>query len=107
MCQPVLWKRKALAHYSRYEGFGLVLVEVLACGTPVVATNYPESPSDILNDGEYGELVDVGNARGLADAMAYTLDDPPDPERLVKRARHYRADKVADRYAKVIDRATR
>jgi len=104
MCQPVLRKRKALAYYSRYEGFGLVLVEALACGTPVVATNYPGGPSDILNDGEYGELVDVGDARELAEAMARALDDPPDPDRLVERARHYDVDKVADRYAEVIER---
>jgi len=104
---PYKYMRRAdvLAHSSRYEGFGLVLVEALACGTPVVSTDCPGGPSDILNDGEYGELVDVGDARGLADAMARMLDDPPDPDRLVERARHYDVDKVADRYAEVIERA--
>jgi len=105
---PYKYMRRAdvLAHSSQYEGFGLVLVEALACGTPVVATDCPGGPSDILDDGEYGELVDVGDARGLADAMARTLEDPPDPDRLVERARHYDVDKVADRYAEVIERAT-
>lgn len=104
---PYKYMRRAnlLAHSSRYEGFGLVLVEALACGTPVVATDCPGGPSDILNDGEFGELVDVGDPEGLADAMARTLENPPDPDRLMERAQHYRVDKVADRYAEVIERA--
>ena len=104
---PYKYMRKAqlLAISSRYEGFGIVAVEALACGTPVVATDCPGGPSDILNDGEFGELVDVGDPEGLADAMARTLENPPDPDRLMERAQHYRVDKVADRYAEVIERA--
>lgn len=104
---PYKYMRRAglLAVSSRYEGFGLILTEALACGTPVVSTDCPGGPSDILKDGEYGELVDVGDPRGLADAMARTLSDPPDFDRLVERAQHYHVDKVADRYAEVIDRA--
>jgi glycosyltransferase involved in cell wall biosynthesis len=104
---PYKYMRRAdlLAHSSRYEGFGLVLVEALACGTPVVATDCPGGPSDILNHGKYGELVDVGDPQELADAMGRTLENPPDPDRLAKRAQHYRVDKVADRYAEVIERA--
>lgn len=102
---PYKYMRRAdlLAHSSWVEGFGLVLVEALACGTPVVATDCPGGPSDILNDGEYGELVDVGDPRGLAEAMARTLSDPPDSDRLVERARYYDVEKVADRYAEVIE----
>lgn len=104
---PYNYMRRArlLAVSSHYEGFGLILTEALACGTPVVSTDCPGAPSDILNGGEFGELVGVGDPRGLADAMARTLNDPPDPEQLVERAQHYRVDKVADRYAEVIDRA--
>lgn len=50
------------------------------------------------------ELVAV-DSRELADTMARTLEDPPDPDRLVERVQHYRVDKFADRYADVIDLA--
>lgn len=101
---PYKYMRQAdlLGHSSRYEGFGLVLVEALACGTPVVATNCPGGPADILEDGMYGPLVNVGNANQLADAMAATLADPPNPKRLVQRAREYDVRNVARRYAEVI-----
>ena len=104
---PYKYMRRAslLAVSSRYEGFGLILTEALACGTPVVSTDCLGGPSDILNDGEYGDLVDVDDPRGLAEAMARTLSDPPDSARLVERARHYDVGKVADRYAEVIERA--
>lgn len=104
---PYKYMRRAdlLAHSSRYEGFGLVLVEALACGTPVVATDCPGGPSDILDDGEYGKLVDVGDPRGLADAMRRTLADPPDPDRLLERARKYDVDRVADQYVEMVDPA--
>lgn len=104
---PYKYMRRAqlLAISSQYEGFGVVVVEALACGTPIVSTNCPGGPSDILNDGEYGELVDVGDPNELAEAMARTLKDPPDRDRLIDRARFYDVDKVADRYATLIDGA--
>jgi glycosyltransferase involved in cell wall biosynthesis len=104
---PYKYMRRAqlLAISSQYEGFGVVVVEALACGTPIVSTNCPGGPSDILNDGEYGELVDVGDPNELAEAMARTLKNPPDRDRLIDRARFYDVDKVADRYATLIDGA--
>jgi glycosyltransferase involved in cell wall biosynthesis len=95
-----------LAISSHYEGFGVVATEALACGTPVVSTDCPGGPSDILEDGQYGELVDVGDAHGLANAMHRVLEDPPDSERLVERAQSYRVDSVADRYDEVIQQVT-
>lgn len=61
---------------SAWEGFGLVLAEAMAIGTPVVSTNCKSGPSEILIDGQYGKLTEVGNAQALADAMAVTLDQP-------------------------------
>jgi teichuronic acid biosynthesis glycosyltransferase TuaC len=67
---------------SRAESFGAVLVEALACGTPVVATRCG-GPEDIVRD-EVGKLVDPDDARALADALSTVLRAPDlyEPERL-------------------------
>lgn len=62
---------------SRWEGLGNVLIESLAVGTPVVATDCPSGPREILLDGRVGPLVPVGDAAALADALARTLAAPP------------------------------
>lgn len=58
---------------SAYEAFGNVLVESLAAGTPVVATDCPTGPREILQNGRFGELVQVGNTEALAKAMVRGL----------------------------------
>lgn len=74
---------------SAWEGFGNVLTEAMAVGTPVVATNCPSGPAEILANGKYGKLVDIGDAAGLADAILSTLDSPTDPLALQDRARAF------------------
>ena len=83
---------------SRYEGFGNVIVEALAYGVPVVSTDCPSGPRDILDGGRWGRLVPVGDAAALADALTATLDAPPDPDALRARARDFAPGPIAARY---------
>jgi len=92
-----------LALSSRWEGFGNVLVEALAAGTPVVSTDCPGGPSEILEYGRFGKLVPVGNAEAFANAILSTLDDPPDRDALIDRAKDFSIDTITSRYMEIID----
>lgn len=78
-----------LAHAAISEGLGFVLIEALACGTPVVATDCPTGPRAVLRDGQYGSLVPVRDFRALARAMQKTLEAPLDANLLREGARPY------------------
>ncbi len=78
---------KVLALSSSYEAFGNVLVESLAAGTPVVATDCPTGPREILQNGRFGELVAVGDIEALAAAILKVLRSggPIPPSEYLKR----------------------
>jgi glycosyltransferase involved in cell wall biosynthesis len=83
---------------STSEGFGNVLIEAMAEGVPVVSTDAPHGPREILADGRFGQLTPVGDIKALAAAMEQTLDNPPASELLRGRAGDFGIELVADRY---------
>ena len=87
---------------SRWEGFGNVIVEAMACGTPVVSTDCPSGPAEILDGGAVGRLTPVGDPKALAEAIRLELDHPTPPQRLRERAMAFTADAAVDRYLRVL-----
>jgi len=83
---------------SSREGFPNVLAEAMAVGVPVVATDCPSGPMEILEGGKYGPLVPVGDAEKMANAIETVLDAPPDPTALRARAAEFTASQVVHNY---------
>lgn len=90
------------AFSSNYEGFGNVIVEALSFGLPVVSTDCPSGPSEILDGGKFGELVPCGNIEEFAAAITRALDKKHDEATLRARANQFSPEAAADAYLKLL-----
>lgn len=89
---------------SRWEGFGNVIVEALSAGCPVISTNCPGGPREILGNGKFGKLVGIGDYVRLSKEILETLNSDIERNDLIKRAQDFTVTTVGSRYMKVIQR---
>ena len=86
---------------SAWEGLPNVLIQAMACGTPVVCTDCPSGPAEILENGKWGRLVPVGDAEELAQAMLKTLTDKTHHD-VAARAAYFSLDRAVDGYLRLL-----
>jgi glycosyltransferase involved in cell wall biosynthesis len=101
---PFAWLMRARVAVcaSVYEGLGNAIVEALACGTPVVSTDCPYGPREILQGGRYGTLTPVGDAAAMAAAIEEALAARPLRGALMMRGLNYTPARAADRFLEIV-----
>ncbi len=95
---PWLCRATLFIHTAHWEGLGIVLVEALALGTPVIATDCPSGPREVLNHGQYGALVPIGDDQALAETICAVLATPQPREQGQKAVQRYQVESATQAY---------
>jgi glycosyltransferase involved in cell wall biosynthesis len=99
---PYIKQADVLVSSSAWEGLPTVLIEALALGTPVVATDCPGGSAEILEGGTYGRLVETKNPEALAGAVMATLTSSPDKAKLKERGQVFSVEASAQHYLELL-----
>ena len=99
---PIIRAATLFVSPSRLEGFGLAIAESLAIGTPVIATDCPSGPSEVLSNGQCGHLVPTNDPAGMAAAIASLLRNEDKraefSDRGFRSVERYAPDRIAERW---------
>jgi glycosyltransferase involved in cell wall biosynthesis len=101
---PYIKNADVLVSSSAWEGLPTVLIEALALGTPVVATDCPGGSREILQDGEYGHLAEMRNPTALAKAVIEALNTPHNDQKLRERGQVFSMEAAGRNYLSLIDK---
>lgn len=85
------------------EGFPSVLVEAMACGTPVVATDCSSGVHEILDGGKYGTIVPIEDPEKLAEGIKQEIESPLESNVLKSRANRYSSENIANNYEEMFE----
>ncbi|KST66012.1 glycosyltransferase [Mastigocoleus testarum] len=92
---------------SDYEALPTVLIEAMACGCPVISTNCPHGPVEILKEGKYGFLVPENDSIALARGMEKMLEQPVISNNLlIQRAKDFSTEKIVSKYLELMRLST-
>lgn len=87
-----------LVHSSNFEGFSMAILEAISCGKNVVSTDTPHGPSEILDNGKFGSLVEVGNYEAMAKAIKFRIKNPISSKVLIERSKKFSIDEASKQY---------
>lgn len=96
---------------SKWEGFGHVIVEAMAVGTPIIATDCNSGPAEIIGNNEYGLLVPVGDFEAIANKIFYVLENKEQYVKYIElglaRTKDFYAPNIVNQYEKVFEKLSK
>ena len=100
---PFMKNAEAFILSSKVEGFGLVLVEAVYCGAKIISSNCPTGPSQILLNGEAGELFEISNVKELLNKLEIIGDKEYKKDKIEETLTRYTRENFKKNFRKVIE----